>query len=153
MIVFDRKTLSCAYAYDLFRQFLLDYDGRLPDGWRVRARNSAFFQPKTGDGFKVKRVRKGKGGGGGGHTVGGKACPSLFHVLHNDRIGRLKLKEGWYRLTLIAVGRLSCERGAKLFAKFLRAYDGKLPGRWRLDVGTATFSKSRLVGFRVKRIR
>lgn len=146
------KRLSCGTAFDLFRQFLQDYDGKLPDGWRVRAKRQEFFQPKTGDAFSVKRVKNGGGGGGGGQSPTGKACPNLFTVLHNDQIGKLKLKQGQYRLTLIAAGRLNCDRAAKLFRKFLQDYDGKLQNKWQLDVQTATFSKNRLTGFRVKRV-
>lgn len=153
--LFDDRLLSCAGAADLFAQFLEDYDGKLPDGWRVRARSSAFFQPKTGDGFKVQRVGRPNGGGGGGgnHPATGKACPALFRVLHNDRIGRLKLPAGQYRISVLRVGRLSCDRASKLFTKFLQRYDGNLPNRWKLDVQTATFQKSRHVGFRVKQVR
>lgn len=149
------KRLSCSYAFDLFRQFLQDYDGKLPDGWRVRAKRKQFFQAKSGDAFTVRRVGKGGGGGngGGGHTPTGAACPNLFSVLHNDRIGRLSVPKGKYQLTLLAVGRLSCERSSKLFAKFLQAYDGKLPNKWKLDVGTGTFYKNLHTGFRIKQVK
>ncbi len=81
-------------------------------------------------------------------------CPATFHVLHDDRIGRLKLPEGHYRIRLLDDQALGCARAAKLFAKFLQDFDGVLPGRWRLDVQTATFSKRGTdVGFKVKRAR
>jgi hypothetical protein len=148
------KNLSCSYAFDLFRQFLLDYDGKLSDGWRVRAKRQTFFQPKTGDKFSVKRAKKGGGGGGHhGHSPTGAACPNLFSVLHDDRIGKLSVPKGKYQLTLLAVGRLSCDRASKLFAKFLQAYTGKLQNKWQLDVQTATFYKSLQVGFRIKQVK
>jgi hypothetical protein len=151
----NAKRLSCAYAFDLFRQFLQDYDGKLPDGWHVRAKRQEFFQPKTGDGFTVKLARGGGGNGGnggGGHTVGGAACPNLFTVQHDDRIGRLAVPQGKYRLTLIAVGNLSCQRASKLFAKFLQDYTGKLQDKWQLDVQTGTFYKNLRTGFRIERV-
>jgi hypothetical protein len=150
----NEKRLSCSYAFDLFRQFLQDYDGKLPDGWRVRAKRKEFFQPKTGDGFSVKRAKNGGGGGGGhAHTPTGAACPNLFSVLHDDKIGRLSVPKGKYRLTLLAVGRLSCDRASKLFAKFLQDYSGKLQDKWKLDVQTATFYKNLQVGFRIKQVK
>jgi hypothetical protein len=147
--------LSCSHAFDLFRQFLEDYDGKLSDGWHVRARTSGFLQPSSGDSFTVKRARRGGGGngGGGGHTQPGTSCPDLFTVQHDDRIGRLSVPQGQYRLTLLAVNRLSCARASKLFAKFLDDYSGKLQDKWQLDVETGTFYKNLHTGFRIKRTR
>ena len=80
-------------------------------------------------------------------------CPATFHVLHNDRIGRLKLREGHYRIRVLDDQSLTCERAAKLFARFLQDFDGELPGAWRLKVAKATFVKRGTdVGFRVKRV-
>lgn len=153
----NQRKLSCSYAFDLFRQFLEDYDGKLSDGWHVRARRQEFFQPKTGDGFTVKLARRsgggGNGGGGHGHTPSGAGCPDPFTVQHNDTIGRLSVPEGQYRITLLAVGRLSCQRASKLFAKFLDDYSGKLQHKWQLDVETGTFYRNLHTGFRIKRIR
>jgi hypothetical protein len=81
-------------------------------------------------------------------------CPATFHVLHNDRIGRLRLPEGHYRIRLLDDQSLTCERAAKLFARFLQDFDGELPGQWRLRVGEATFVKRGTdVGFSVKKAR
>lgn len=152
----NQRRLSCESASDLFRQFLEDYDGTLPDSWRVQARRSRFVQRSSGDAFSVKPVRGGGGGSGGGggqHPATGRACPAPFSVLGNDQIGDLKLPKGRYRITLLAVGRLSCERASGIFARFLQDYTGDLPGIWRLDAKTATFSKSAHYGFRVKPFR
>src|SRR5262245_30181526 len=81
-------------------------------------------------------------------------CPATFQVLHNDRIGRLKLPQGHYRIRILDDRELSCARASKLFAKFLQDFDGVLPGPWRLKVSTATFIKRGTdVGFRVKKGR
>jgi len=154
----NQRRLSCANAADLFRQFLEDYDGNLADGWRVQARRSRFFQRSSGDAFRVTRIRGGGGGGTGGggggqHPATGRACAAPFTVQHNDQIGELKLRAGQYRITLLAVGRLSCNRASNIFARFLQDYTGDLPGNWRLDPETATFSKSSHYGFRVKAYR
>jgi hypothetical protein len=81
-------------------------------------------------------------------------CPATFHVLHNDRIGRLELPQGHYRIRILDDRALGCSRASKLFAKFLQDFDGNLPGRWRLQVSTATFSKRGTAqAFRVKKGR
>ena len=92
----------------------------------------------------------GGGGAGGGHSTTGTACPNLFTVQHDDQIGRLTLEKGQYRLTLLAVGRLSCSRASTLFTKFLQDFSGKLNDKWHVDTETGTFYKSLRVGFRIK---
>jgi hypothetical protein len=150
----DDARMSCARASNLFREFLEDFDGRLPSRWRVIARRSEFRFGTSRVGFRVARVATPSGGGGGGrHPATGRVCPGTFSVLHNDHIGRLSLPRGQYRITLLAQGRLSCQRAARLFARFLQDFDGRLPRPWRLDVATATFSRAHHVGFRVKRAR
>jgi CubicO group peptidase (beta-lactamase class C family) len=149
----NAERMSCSRASNLFREFLEDFDGNLPGRWRVIARRAEFRWANSQVGFRVHRVAHPSGGGGGGrHPATGRACPAPFTVLHNDHIGRLSLPRGQYRITLLAQGRLSCQRASRLFARFLRDFDGNLPGRWRLDVATATFSRNHHVGFRVKHV-
>src|SRR5215210_8455749 len=150
--VLNRSRLSCAGASDLFRQFLEDWDGRLPRPWRLNVATATFTRgPGSSTGFSVRRASGPSGGGGGQHPATGRSCPTFFRVLHNDRIGRLKLRAGNYRITLLAVGNLSCGRASRLFARFLEDFDGRLPRPWRLILSTATFQRgSSTVGFRVK---
>ena len=154
ILIGNERKLSCASASKLLSEFLEDYDGVLPNGWRVQARKSRFVQPSTGDAFRVSRVGKSGGGGGGGtggggtHPSDGRACPAPFTVQHDDMIGKLKLPAGEYRVTLLSTGRLSCTRASKKFAKFLGMSD--VPAGWNVDPKTATFKKSRGYGFRVK---
>jgi hypothetical protein len=149
----DPEKLTCQRASDLFRIFLERYTGDLPGNWRVIAARSEFRRGTSDVGFQVHRVSSPSGGGGGGrHPATGRACPFLFHVLHNDHIGRLSLPRGQYRITLLAHARPTCQRASKLFARFLQHWDGRLPGAWRLNVATATFFKSPHFGFRVKRV-
>jgi hypothetical protein len=150
--VLNRSRLSCQDASDLFRQFLEDWDGRLPRPWVLNVGTATFRRGSTGTvGFSVRRASS-PSGGGGNHPATGRSCPAFFRVLHNDRIGRLRLRAGRYRITLLAVGRLSCARAARLFASFLQDFDGRLPRPWTLDVETGTFRRgaSSNVGFRVK---
>jgi hypothetical protein len=147
--VLESATLSCAQASDLFRQFLEDFDGRLPRPWRLDV-PTATFTRSTGNGVSVAAAATPSGGGGGGHHPSGTSCPGFFRVLHDDVIGPLELPAGEYRITLLAVGRFTCAQASARFADFLADYDGDLPGRWVLDPQTGTFSRSAHVGFRVK---
>jgi hypothetical protein len=150
--VLDDDRLSCASATDLFRQFLEDYSGRLPSPWRLNAANATFTRGSgSTKGFRVTRSSTPSGGGGGGHHPGGTSCPGYFRVLHNDHIGELAVPAGGYRITLLAVGRLSCSRASSLLASFLQDFNGILPSPWVLDVQTGTFFRGSLhVGFRIK---
>ena len=150
IFVINQAKLSCAEATDLFRQFLEDWDGRLPRPW-INVKGTATFTRGSGSdvGFRVARV-SGGGGGGGGGGHGSLSCPSFFTVLHNDHIGRFRIAKGPYRITLLSARRLSCARAARLFASFLQDYNGRLSGGWILDRETGTFSKGRNFGFRIK---
>ena len=147
--VLDADVLSCAHASDLFRQFLEDFDGRLPRPWTLDVATATFTRA-PGNGFSVAMAATPSGGGGGGHHPSGTSCPGYFHVLHDDVIGALELPAGEYRITLSAVGRFSCSQASARFADFLEDFDGRLPRPWVLDPQTATFSRAAHVGFRVK---
>jgi hypothetical protein len=150
--VADPSRLSCAAAADRFRQFLQDFDGVLPSPWRLDAATASFTGP-SGQGFSLARASQPSGGGGGGsHPATGTRCPATFDVLHNDRIGALRLPAGAYSITLLSIGRLSCAQASARFTAFLQDYDGRLPGGWIVDPETGTFLRSALVGFRVKRV-
>jgi hypothetical protein len=152
--VVNKNKLSCQKASDLFTTFLNDFDGNLPHGWKVKARQSAFV--KTGNpqkGFSVRRIGGGGGGGGGGrHPARNEMiCPGTFRVQHNDHIGRLNLPKGPYTITVIKKNRISCQRASNLFARFLQIPSGDLPNGWRLKAPSGTFLKRHKgFGFRVK---
>jgi hypothetical protein len=101
--------------------------------------------------FTIKKTTK-KGHHGGRHPAGtGKRCRDKFQVLHNDRIGRLKLPAGEYWITRLSKFSPNCAKDAKLFARFLQAPGGDLPDRWRVRVQSASFVKRGTErGFRVK---
>jgi hypothetical protein len=145
----DPARLSCVEASDRLRQFLLDFDGVLPSPWRLDAA-TATFTGASGQGFSVALASQPSGGGGGSHPATGTLCPATFDVLHNDRIGALRLPAGAYSITLLSIGRLSCAQASSRFTAFLQDYNGKLSGGWIVDPETGTFLRSALVGFRVK---
>ena len=82
------------------------------------------------------------------------AAPGTFRVLHNDSIGKLRLRKGPYRITLVG-RRVSCKRASALFRSFLNDFEGTLPRPWVLNVQTATFTRGSggKTGFRVKPAR
>jgi hypothetical protein len=153
----NENTISCQRASDLFTKFLQDYDGKLPNGWKVLV-NKSGFRKSPEKAFFVKRQGGGGGGGGGGGRHPGKGekiCPGTFEVEHNDHIGKLEVSKGPHKITTInrqPVGdRISCSRASQLFAKFLQRPSGNLPDGWKLDVQSATFKKvGKHKGFRVK---
>ena len=90
-------------------------------------------------------------GGGGRHP---SRCRGTFRVVHNDRIGRLRLPSGPYGIT--AFGSVSCAQASTQFASFLaNDYTGALPRPWRLRVATGAFLRGpgSRNGFRVKPAR
>lgn len=156
---------TCAQASALFTRFLEDWDGKLPGGWRVGVANKVFVRA-PGVGFHVARIgRNGGGGGGSGgveeesggrghHPANGRFCPDTFRVLHNDRIGPLRLRKGPYWIVLLQRRGLNCGQASRLFTRFLDDFDGNLPPPWILEPRTASFLRSASgVGFRVKPVR
>jgi hypothetical protein len=151
----DSSRLSCADASDLLRQFLEDWDGRLPRPWRysVQGTGRGTFTRGSGIGFSVAPAGNHGGGGGGGHHPHGTSCPGTFRVLHNDRIGSFAIPRGNYQITLLSVGRITCARSSQLLAAFLQDFDGILPRPWFIDPETGSFMRGRRnVGFRMEEL-
>lgn len=68
-------------------------------------------------------------------------CTATFHVLHDDRIGALRVSAGQYQLR---TNELTCVKASHLFAEFLRDFGGALPRPWVttvLGVGNGRFSR------------
>jgi hypothetical protein len=151
LTVADPTRLSCAEAADRFRQFLQDFDGKLPRPWQLNAA-TATFTGATGQSFSIAIATQPSGGGGGMHPSTGTRRPATFDVLHNDRIGALTLPAGAYSITLLSIGRLSCTQASARLTAFLQDFDGRLPGRWLVDPETGTFLRSVHVGFRIKQV-
>lgn len=140
LTVSDPARLSCAAASDRFRQFLEDWDGRLPAPWRLDPA-TATFSGGAGVGFRIAAVGTPSGGGGGQHPATGARCPGVFQVLHDDYIGALDVPAGSYTVTLLSVGPLSCAQAMNRLAAFLQRFNGRLPFPWVLETQTATFLK------------
>jgi hypothetical protein len=153
----DGVHVTCAQASHLFTQFLEDFNGVLPRPWSYSAVavGEGVF---TGRGtFAVVRTAgpatpSGQPGpasaGGGSH--GDLVCPGTFDVVHNDRIGRLRIPAGDYTITLLG-GNLTCATAERFFAAFLKRPRGNLPRRWVVLPRSAEFMRfSSHHGFRIK---
>jgi hypothetical protein len=145
--------ITCARASDYFAQFLQDFDGVLPRPWFVDPSTGTFMRGSRYVGFRIKPWSGPlpPNGGGGRHPNTGGKCRGTFRVVHDDRIGKLRLPRGPYLIT--AFGDVSCAQASRRFASFLENdYAGLLPRPWRLRVSTGTFWRGSGVanGFRVK---
>ena len=130
--------LSCPASSKLFARFLSDWDGNLPNPWRVTPEGSGKATFKGGSlSFSVRLA----GGGGGGNSEIGKLCPGTFTVNAGSDVGPLYFAKGDYLVYIPARSAISCRRASVLFTRFLAAPGGTLPYPWRLKNQTATFYK------------
>ncbi|MGA7396077.1 MAG: hypothetical protein WBW62_01375 [Solirubrobacterales bacterium] len=135
----DSSKFTCAKAVKRFREFLLDFDGKLPGAWRLSKASATFYKPKNPSvGFNINKAY----GPSPNPNNNKKAvrCPGTFRVLHNDRIGALSLPAGPYYINVGKNRGLSCNAASDYFRDFLNRTDGKLPSPWRLNVGKARFT-------------
>jgi hypothetical protein len=135
--------ITCSQASSLFTRFLQDWDGILPDGWKVKG--SGFVQGSRG--FTVKPAKTPPTP----PPPRGQTCPGQFTLRNNDKIGALSLPKGNWVIQLTKKGgSLTCDQADREFALFLvKNYKTPLPKPWTLDAATATFSMGNGVGFRV----
>jgi hypothetical protein len=148
--------ISCALASNAFARFLQDFDGILPRPWFIDPSTGTFMRGSRYVGFRIKPWSGPlpPDGGGGRHPSTGGKCAGTFRVVHNDRIGKLRLPRGPYLIN--AFGNVSCAQASTQFASFLaNDYTGMLPRPWRLQVTTGTFLRGTgsQNGFRVKPAR
>jgi hypothetical protein len=130
--------VTCKNTAILLSRFLNDFDGILPDGWSVASGNNIrFVKAGTAESFQIRRTVKPSSGG---RNISNGACPGTFSVLHNDKIGALKLKAGQYKITTKG---LLCWFDATKLAYFLNYNSsGKLPKPWTIDVAAKQITRS-----------
>lgn len=149
----SRTSPTCQAASGLFTQFLQDWDGRLPNGWVVIPSEAAFVRNSLNNGFRIKGWAGPVPSGGNTYPSNETRCGGTFRVLHNDRIGNLRLPRGPYWLNILGGSRgLNCSAVSSLFRQFLTRFAGNLPRPWVLDARSGTFRKGRgsSTAFRVK---
>jgi hypothetical protein len=138
--------VSCAASSQLFTQFLNDWDGRLPGGWKttVQGVGKGTFSGPRGQSFAVEKAS-------GGGTSNGLVCSQRFVLKQNDRIGALSLKKGSYIIDRLGPLSPSCAADATLLTQFLTDFDGVLPGGWVVLADDGTFARGSVgYGFRVE---
>jgi hypothetical protein len=138
-------TITCPRAAVLLAGFLEDWDGRLPDGWQVKAADRELVRGRSDDAIAVADAPVPSGGA--------SAC-AQFTVLGDDRIGDLRLRAGRYTMRLLS-RRLDCAQAARELRDFLFDTNG-LPAPWVAQVAAAndvTFRRGAVstYGFRVRR--
>jgi hypothetical protein len=141
--------LSCAAASTLLNRFLQDWDGVLPNRWKV---GTGGFQQGAGPvGFSVKPARA---VAPNPPPSGGQTCAGSFTLTGPDQILNLELAAGNYSVQLLSQSPLlSCATAFREFSNFLHGNaETPLPSPWTLDAGASTFSRGGGVGFRVLQI-
>ena len=149
-------TISCSQASTLFAQFLQDWDGKLPSGWKVSISGNTRHFTRSGStqAFTATPETKPTPAPTPEPTPSSLTCPGSFRVMHNDRIGAMSLPAGNYRITRLTSGSVSCPTASVQFAYFLdHDSAGNLPYPWKMNTATKTFYRgSANNGFRVKLI-
>lgn len=143
------KGITCAQASSLFTRFLSDWDGNLPGGWATKVSGSTkgFERTGTSQSFTLK---PGAVKPSGGSTIKNGKCPGTFAVLHNDRIGDLKLRKGNYQITTTG---LLCWFDVQKLALFLNQDEsGRLPRPWTVDAEMMKISRTTNHYFTLKRV-
>jgi hypothetical protein len=140
-------SLSCAQAANNFRAFLSDWDGKLPNGWRVALSGTVrkFTRASSTQAFTAAPQTKPP------PTPSGLGCPGTFQVLHNDRVGAMVLPRGNYKITRLTTRSLTCGSATYWFRTFLDNYSSKpLPKPWTSNAAAKTFYRGfKTDGFKV----
>jgi hypothetical protein len=139
----EDPSLNCKSSAELFARFLEDWDGNLPQPWKVAAEASgkaSFIRGSLG-GFSVELTAKAKAEGSGTNPDLGTLCPGTFTVNSTTQIETLRFTKGAFLVYIPTGSAIRCGQASALFQRFLGA-GGKLPSPWKLTNQTATFFKS-----------
>jgi hypothetical protein len=138
----EDPSLNCKASAELFARFLEDWDGNLPQPWKVAGEGSgkaSFIRGSLG-GFSVELTAKAKEEGSGTNPDLGTLCPGTFTVNSTTTIETLRFTKGAFLVYLPKGSGIRCGQASALFQRFLGA-GGKLPSPWKLTNQTATFYK------------
>lgn len=121
--------VSCPGASRLFAGVLQDYDGVLPGAWTANATRRSFTDGRRG--FSVRPVKANPNPPPPPGPPAPTACAGTFSVLHNDRVGAIRLPRGRYTMAVLTgTAGLPCTTAARLYAQFLDYPAGDLPVPW-----------------------
>jgi len=150
LTIADDERLTCDYVTDMFIAFLQDFDGVLPKPWKLNAKTATFTRGRKSDGVFTVTASESPPSEAE-PVILPKSCGAKFTVVHNDRIGKLKIPAGKYRLTVLDKKKLTCAKAAKRFKGFLAK--GNVPNTWKVKRSSATFQKkaNRSVGFNINK--
>lgn len=139
----EDPSLNCKSSAELFARFLEDWDGNLPQPWKVAGEGSgkASFVRGSLGGFSVELTAKAKEEGSGTNPDLGTLCPGTFTVNSTTTIAALRFTKGAFLVYIPTGSAIRCGQASALFQRFLGA-GGKLPSPWKLTNQTATFYKS-----------
>ncbi len=148
-VITTGKDVTCAQAVTQFRNFLNDFDGKLPDHWVVDAKTSSFTQTTSGRSFSVKPATTPPTP----PPPNGKTCPGHFTLRHDDKILTMSLPAGNYVVQLTDKNAaLTCDQADVQFSVFLtKNYLTPLPAPWTMNAAARSFSRPTGGGFRVVR--
>ena len=138
--------VGCQQAAVLFSRFLQDWDGILPNGWKVSG--SGFVKQGSAAAFTVKRASAPPPVPPAGAS--GPICPGAFTLTVSQRIASLSLRAGNYAIQLLSTSTaLTCAAASRQLSVFLEEEGAPLPSPWTLETKTSTFTRSAGVGFRI----
>lgn len=141
------KGVTCKNSSTLIARFLNDWDGDLPKPWAVSSKSGTITFTKVGTSESIS-MKLGVSPSGGGSNKQNGVCPGNFTVLHNDKIGALKLKAGQYQ---ISTKGLYCWFDVTKLAYFLNYNEsGKLPSPWTVVPALNKIQRSPNHYFRLK---
>lgn len=133
------KGVTCKNSSTLIARFLNDWDGVLPKPWAVASKSGTITFTKVGTSESIAMKLGVKPASGGSNKQNG-VCPGNFTVLHNDKVGKLRLKAGQYQITTKG---LYCWFDVTKLAYFLNYTEGsKLPSPWTVNVAMKKIQRS-----------
>jgi hypothetical protein len=145
-ITLEDSGLTCKAGGELFARFLEDFDGNLPDSWKVTPEGSgrASFGRAGQAGFSVALTKKQSSGEiekeGATNPDLGTLCRNPFTVNHTTTLRPLRFTKGQFLIYLPPGSRINCEQAVSLFQRFL-GNSPNVPAPWKLTSQTATFYK------------
>lgn len=138
--------VGCQQAAALLNRFLEDWDGVLPNRWRVSG--AGFRQGGSQAAFTVSAA---KSPPPLPPSPGGPICPGAFTLTAPAHILKLSLAAGNYAVQLLSESpSLGCVAASRDLSAFLRGGSRTpLPPPWTLNAATSTFSRGGSTGFRI----